>query len=81
MLKSIGKIPGAIGFSSKSNLMAREELTVLDIEDLNAGLRVALVYDVKNEDAETVKMMQAFVQSDQWRKALEEHDFLAVTDQ
>jgi phosphate transport system substrate-binding protein len=81
MLKSIGKIPGAIGFSSKSNLMAREELIVLDIKDLNAGLRVALVYDAKNEDAETVQMMRAFIQSDQWRKALEEHDFLPVTDQ
>ena len=80
MLKSIGKIPGAIGFSSKSNLIAREELTVLTIEGFNTGLRVALVYDAKNKDAETVKLMETFIQSDNWHKTLEEHDFLPVND-
>lgn len=80
MLKSIGKIPGAIGFSSKSNLIARKELTVLTIEGFNTGLRVALVYDAKNKDAETVKLMETFIQSDRWYKALEEHDFLPVED-
>ena len=79
MLKSIGKIPGAIGFSSKSNLAARQDLTVLTIDGLTAGLQVALVYDVKHRDAETVKMMKAFIESERWRKALEAHDFLPVT--
>ncbi|MCP4698101.1 MAG: hypothetical protein GY862_14800 [Gammaproteobacteria bacterium] len=78
MLKSIGKIPGAIGFSSKSSLALRKELTVLDIKGFNMGLAVGLVYDIKDKDAETVTLMKTFVQSDRWRKTLEEHDFLPV---
>jgi len=78
MVKAIRKIPGAIGFSSKSVLAADEELIVLNIEDFNAGLRVALVYNKKNEGAEIVQMMKAFIRSDRWRKALEAHDFLPV---
>jgi hypothetical protein len=41
---------------------------------------VALVYDVKNKDAETVTLIERFVRSDRWRQALEEHDFLPVSN-
>ena len=78
IIRAITRVPGAIGFSSKSVLAAEKELTVLDIEGFSAGLRVALVYDRKHKDAETVQMMNTFIQSNRWRKALEEHDFLPV---
>jgi phosphate transport system substrate-binding protein len=77
MIDAIDGIPGAIGFSTEQNLSARPELRVLKIEGFSCGLRVGLVYDVKNEDTETVKLMKAFIHSEPWRKAIEENGFLS----
>ena len=53
-------------------------LTYLYIKDLLPGLRVALVYDVKNENGKTVQGMKEFLKSSKWRKGLESNDFIPV---
>jgi len=36
------------------------------------------VYDVKNENAETVKLMKKFLKSDAWTNAVKENNFIPV---
>ncbi|MGV7224349.1 MAG: substrate-binding domain-containing protein [Nitrospinales bacterium] len=78
IIKAIGDVPGAIGFSSKRNLAAKKELTLLEIKGFNSGLQVGLVYDQKNENAPSVNLFKKFIQSDKWSKALQVNDFLSL---
>jgi len=81
IIKATAKVPGAIGFSSKTELAAAQDLTILTIEGFQASLRVALVYDTAHETDETVTLMKAFIRSERWRSALEAHDFLPVDNE
>ncbi len=75
MIKAIGQVPGAIGFSTKPNFTSYR---VLDIENFSSTLTVGLVYDQKNEEAPTVQFIKEFIQSERWQKVLESHDFSPV---
>lgn len=78
IIKAMMDVPGAIGFSSKTEFEGKERLRLLDIEGFNEGLRVALVYDKKNEDAPTVKAVREFVKSQKWSRSLDANDFLPL---
>jgi len=78
IISAINAIPGAIGFSSVSNLAAQKNLIVLEIEYFSAGLQVGLVYNEINENNETVRQIKDFVKSESWNRSLIEHDFLPL---
>ena len=54
----------AISFGAEANL---EHLNLIHIkEDLNTGVRLGLVYDLKNEQHPLVQAVREYAQSDEW---------------
>ncbi len=78
IIKAIGQIPGAVGFSTLSNFLPHDNYTALDIADFEVGLRVAIVYDAKNENAKTVVVMKKFLESDAWINAVKNNNFIPI---
>ncbi len=78
IIKAIGQIPGAVGFSTLSNFLPDDNYTALDIAEFEVGLRVAIVYDAKNENAETVGVMKKFLESDAWINAVKNNNFMPI---
>lgn len=78
IIKGVMDVPGAIGFSSKTEFEGKEKLRVLEIEGFTEGLQVALVYDRKNEDAPTVKAVREFIKGQKWNQILSANDFLPL---
>lgn len=55
----------AISFGAKSNLSDLNLITIK--EKLSVGVRVGLVYDVKNEEHPLVLAVKEYAQSDEWK--------------
>lgn len=73
-------IPGpegrhAIVFGAKSQLPSDQ---LIPVAEMNAGLKVGLVYDVKNENNPLVKAAQQFSNSKEWHNVLKQHGQLAI---
>lgn len=73
-------IPGpdgrhAIAFGAQSQLPADQ---LIAITQMNAGLKIGLVYDVKNENHPLVKAAQQYSTSKEWRNVLKERGQLAL---
>jgi len=56
----------AISFGAKVNLSSLNLITIE--EELNAGVRLGLVYDKKNEEHPLVLAVKEYAQSDEWKK-------------
>lgn len=73
-------IPGpegrhAIVFGAQSQLPADQ---LIAITEMNAGLKIGLVYDVKNEDHPLIKAAQQYSTSKEWRSILKQQGQLAL---
>lgn len=73
-------IPGpegrhAIAFGAQSQLPNDQ---LIAITEMNAGLKIGLVYDVKNENHPLVKAAQQYSNSKEWRNVLKQQGQLAL---
>lgn len=73
-------IPGpegrhAIAFGAQSQLPNDQ---LIAIAEMNAGLKIGLVYDVKNENHPLVKAAQQYSNSKEWRNVLKQQGQLAL---
>lgn len=73
-------IPGpngrnAIAFGAQSQLPPDQ---LIKVAEMNAGLKVGLVYDVKNENHPLVKAAQQYSASKEWRNVLSQNGQLAL---
>ena len=73
-------IPGpdgrhAIVFGARSQLPADQ---LISVADMNAGLKVGLVYDVKNENHPLVKAARQYSGSKEWQNVLKEKGLLKL---
>lgn len=66
----------AISFGAKANLSHLNEIYIK--EELNTGVRLGLVYDIKNEQHPLVLAVQEYAQSDEWRKIVAASDAFPV---
>lgn len=58
----------AIAFGARANLGLLNEIYIK--EDLGSGVRVGLVYDIKNENHPLIKAVSDYAQSDEWKNLL-----------
>lgn len=58
----------AIAFGAKANFYGMNLIYIK--EDLQAGVRVGLVYDLKNRDHPLVQAVREYAHSDEWRQVL-----------
>jgi len=59
----------AIGFGSHTNF-ANASVKTIQVDGLNAGVSLGLVYDIKNENHELVIAVKHFLKTKEWRDAV-----------